>query len=375
MKKALAILLSLVLVLGLVACGGSASSAPAATAAPAAEAAPAETTTESAPAETTEAAPAAEPELTIKFASAGPASMDNPMNAAELYFEQILEERSNGRIEVEMYMAGALGNVRTVMEGIQLGTIEMGEVENGVMATFVPSAAIWDLPFMFDSYEHAYAVMDGELGDTLRQDFFDLGIRHLGYNNGGFRHFFSNKRPADNAENIKGLKIRVMETKIMMDTINNFGASAVPIAFGELYTALQQGVVDGQDMPVDMFISQSYYEVQQYMVPSGHFFMPRQYLINEDFYQSLSEEFQQLISECAMDACLYQRQLMEEYDAMGREMMLEHGMEIVDDFDYDYFTPIGKALWPEYYEMIGNGDAALGEARCAQVREIGDSLK
>lgn len=314
-------------------------------------------------------------DVVIKFASAGPASMENPMNEAELYFKKIVEERSNGRISIEMYMAGALGNARTVMEGIQLGTIEMGEVENGVMATFIPSASLWDMPMLFKSYPHAYAVMDGEIGDELRADFIKLlGVRHLGYNNGGFRHFFSNIRPADNEKNIKGLKIRVMENSIMLDTINAFGASAVPIAFGELYTALQQGVVDGQDMPTDMFVSQSYFEVQKYMVPSGHFFMPRQYLINEDFYQSLKPEDQKLIAECAKDACLYQRKAMEEYDARARQMMLDHGMEIVDDFDHDFFTPIGVAQWPAYYERIGGGDAELGKARLEKVVEMGKNF-
>jgi len=310
------------------------------------------------------------PDLIIKFASAGPADPENPMNAGEIYFKEIVEERSAGKIEVELYMAGALGNVRTVMEGIQLGTIEMGEVENGVMGNFVDSAAIWDLPFMFDSYEHAYAVMDGELGDELREDFLDIGVRHLGYNNGGFRYFFSNKRPPNNKKNMEGLKIRVMETSIMLDTINSFGASAVPIAFGELYTALQQGTVDGQDMPIDMFVAQSYFEVQDYMVWSEHFFMPRQYLINEEFYQSLPTEYQTLISECALDACLEQRRLFEEYCENGVQLMLDNDMEIYYDFDYDYFKPIGLSLWPEYLKKIGGGNATLGEERVKAVRAL-----
>lgn len=317
-----------------------------------------------------------QPELVIKFASAGAAALENSMNEAEMYFKKIVEERSEGKISIELYMGASLGTANTILEGIQLGTIEMGDIETGVTPAFVPSSVVWMMPFLFNNYEHTYAVMDSELGAQLRQDFIDqIGVRNLAYNSGGFRYFCSNKRPVNTKENIQGLKLRVMPNPIMIDSVRAFGASVVTTSFGELYTALQQGVADGQDQSLDLIVSQNYFEVQKYLVMSGHFFQPRQYLINEEFYQSLKPEWQKLITDCAIEACNVQRKLTEEYDQKSLVTLKEKGMVITDDFDYAYFKPLGEALWPQYYEQIGGGDAKLGEERLKKIVEIGEKYK
>src|SRR5665647_604059 len=209
---------------------------------------------------------------TIKLATNSTADMTHPQNLASTYFKKILEERSNGAIKVEVYPNAQLGDARTIVEGVQLGTIEMGDVENGTMSGFVPEAALWDLPYLFSSLDQAHKVLDGEIGQNIQALYLNIGIRNLAYNDGGFRYFTNSVRPVKSVADLAGLKIRVMESNVMIQSINAFGASAVPMAFTELYTALQQGTVDGEENPLDLIYAQNYFEVQKYLSLSEHFY-------------------------------------------------------------------------------------------------------
>jgi len=299
--------------------------------------------------------------IVIKFAHNGNTIPEDPQNVACTAFKKMVEERTNGAIRVDIYPAAQLGDARTIVEGVQMGTIEMADIENGPMGRFVPEAMLWDLPFIFRDIDHAHNVLDGDVGKYVQKKYDDVGIRHLAYNDGGFRYFTNNVRPIRNMDDLQGLKIRVMESKVMIDTINAFGASAVPMAFGELYTALQQGVVDGQENPMNLIYSQRFYEVQKYLSLSGHFYYPRQYITNLNWFNNLSEEHQKVIAEAAKEACDIQREELAKYEIEMKKVLQEKGMEINEVDKTKFIETSQEKIYPAYYETVGGGDADYGK--------------
>jgi len=299
--------------------------------------------------------------IVIKFAHNGNTIPEDPQNLACTAFKKMVEERTNGAIRVDIYPAAQLGDARTIVEGVQMGTIEMADIENGPMGRFVPEAMLWDLPFIFRDIDHAHNVLDGDVGKYVQKKYDDVGIRHLAYNDGGFRYFTNNVRPIRNMDDLQGLKIRVMESKVMIDTINAFGASAVPMAFGELYTALQQGVVDGQENPMNLIYSQRFYEVQKHLSLSGHFYYPRQYITNLNWFNNLSEEHQKVIAEAAKEACDIQREELAKYEIEMKKVLQEKGMEINEVDKTKFIETSQEKIYPAYYETIGGGDSDYGK--------------
>ena len=304
---------------------------------------------------------AAKKPIVVKFAHNGNTIPEDPQNVACYKFKEMVEEKSNGELKVDIYPAAQLGDARTIVEGVQMGSIEMADIENGPMGRFVPEAMLWDLPFIFRDIDHAHKVLDGDVGKYVQKKYIAVGIRHLAFNDGGFRYFTNNVRPINKMADIEGLKIRVMESKVMIDTINAFGSSAVPMAFGELYTALQQGVVDGQENPMNLIYSQKFYEVQKYLSRSGHFYYPRQYIASENWWNTLSDEHKQILAECSVTACNIQREELVAYEVKMMTVLREKGMEINEVDKSDFIKAAQSKIYPSYYEVVGGGDEAYGK--------------
>lgn len=338
MKKFMALLMAMSMTLSLAACGDAKKEEP--------------------QSETT--APTGTAEYTILFASNSAADPENPQNVGCNKFVELVEERSGGRIDVEYHGQGALGGAREIVEGVQMGTIQMGDVENGPMDSFVSAAAVWNLPYLFTSLEEVHAIQASDIGQNIQAGFESVGIKHLAFNDGGFRYFTNNVKPLTCADDFHGLKIRVMESPIYIGMIESMGGAAVPMAFSELYTGLQQGTVDGQENPLDLIYAQSYFEVQDYLSLSEHLYYPRQHIINLDFFNSLPEDLQTIIAECSAEACAYQNEYFVEYTNKMLETLQEKGME-VSEFDKASAQAATSVIWPDYYEMIGSGDVAKGE--------------
>lgn len=300
-------------------------------------------------------------DVTIKFAHNGNTNPEDPQNVGVDAFKEMVEKRSDGAIKVNIFPAGQLGDARTIVEGVQLGSLEMGDVENGPMGRFVPEAMLWDLPFIFRDISHAHAVLDGEIGQQVQEAYLDVGVRHLAYNDGGFRYFTNDERPIRTMADLDGLKVRVMESKVMIDTLNAFGASAVPMSFGELYSALQQGVVDGQENPMNLIHSQRFYEVQKYLSLSGHFYYPRQFIASERWWQGLSKEHQDIIAKAAKEACDIQRAALVNYEQEIRGVLESEGMMINEVDKSDFIKVAKEEIYPMSYAAIGDGDAAKAE--------------
>lgn len=357
MKKTIAILMFLVLVLTVSGCGssGEGSAPPASPGAPASSTAPASS---AAPASSEAPAGAS---IVIKFGHNGSTDPKDPQNVAAYAFEEMMEERSGGDIDVQIYPAAQLGDARTMVEGIQMGTLEMADIENGPMGGFVPQSMVWDLPYLYKDLDHAHRVAQGEVGKQLKELFLEKNIRVLDFNDGGFRYFTNSKRPINSPEDMKGLKIRVMESEVMIASVNAFGATAVPMAFGEVYTALQQGTVDGQENPFNLIYSQKYFEVQKYLSLTEHFYYPRHYLISEIFYKTLPDDHKKLVEACAIEACAIQRQALLDYDEELTDLLTGEGMEI-NEVDKEAFMAVSQAIYPQFYKAVGGGDEETGKA-------------
>jgi len=310
--------------------------------------------------------------VTIKLGHAGSSLPDDPQNVAAYHFQKILQERSKGYYKVEVYPARQLGDTRTMIEGVQMGTIEMADLESGPTSSFVPEEMLWDLPYLFKDIDHAHAVLQGEVGEEIKHKWLEIGIRCLDYNDGGFRYFTNSLRPIVNPEDMKGMKIRVMESPIMIASINGFGAAAVPMAFAEVYSALQQKAIDGQENPFNVIYTQSYYEVQKYLASSEHFFYLRHYFVNENFFQAQPAEMQKLITECAKDACKVQRKSCADAQAQYKKDLVEKYGMIPSEVNKPAFVKLAQEkVWPQFYKQLGNGDAAKGKALIDRVVNAG----
>ena len=203
------------------------------------------------------------------------------------YFKPYVEEKSNGRISVEVYCNSVLGGDRQLYESLQVNTVQASFGPTSVLANFEPNYSIVDAPFLFKDKPTAYAALDGEFGAMLAKNLPGKGMRLLGYGENAFRNISTSVRPVTKLEDMKGLKIRVMEAPVYIDTIKALGGNPTPMAFSELYTALQQGTVDGQDNGVVLTYTSKLYEVLKYYTFTEHCYAANAYVFSEEFLKSL----------------------------------------------------------------------------------------
>jgi len=264
---------------------------------------------------------------TIKLAYVVPETQSTHIAARDV-FKKYVEEKSNGRIKVELYPNGQLGGDRQAIEAVQLGTIQMTIPAAAVLSGFEPKFQVFDLPYLFKSKEVAYKALDGELGQRLNELLLKTGLRNLAYGENGFRHITNNRGPIETPNDLKGLKIRTMENPVHMATFKALGANPTPMSFGELYTALQQGTVDAQENPIPLVYTAKFYEVQDYYTLDGHVYAATVVLINDDFYKSLPEELQKIVKEGAEKFRDEQRKINTQQEEEMLKLLKKEGMKI-----------------------------------------------
>ena len=267
----------------------------------------------------------------IKF---GHASSDKHFGQdSALKFKELVEEKSKGKITVEVYPNGQLGGEREMAEAIQLGNLTMMFLSSSVLVPFAPEMAAWDIPYLFKDSETAHKVLDGEVGQEVLDSLSEKGIKGLVYWENGFRHLTNNKKPVQQASDMKGLKIRTLESPMQIKFWGATGANATPIAFTELYAALQQGTVDAQETPLSLMYAMKFYEVQNHLTLTGHLYSPWPVLINQKFYDSLPEDLQKVVMDSAVEARDYNRQLSVEDEAKSLDLLTAEGMEYLEITD------------------------------------------
>lgn len=279
-------------------------------------------------------------------------------------FAELVNEKTNGGIEVEVFHSSQLGNERDMIEGLQLGTLEMAIVSTAPLSSFLEEFLVFDLPFIFNNEEHARTVLDGDIGTELMSKLDGQKIVGLAYWENGFRHVTNNERRIEKPEDLQGLKIRTMENPIHMATFTQMGADPTPMAFGELFTALQQKTIDGQENPLPIIDSSKYYEVQNYCSLTGHFYAPAPLLISKATFEELTPEEQTAIKEAAAEARDYERQLIDEMNAELIEGLTSKNMEIIE-VDKTLFS---EAVSPVYEQFSDKVPTELVE----EIRAIGN---
>ncbi len=271
-----------------------------------------------------------------------------------LDFKAFVEENTGGNVQVTLHINAALGGDRQATEAMQLGTVECGIIGSSTLATFAPRFNIFDLPFAFKDFETAYKLIDGPLSEKLEPDLKPQGLRIIGWGVNGFRNVSNNKQPIRTPADMSGMKIRCMENPIHIAIFKALGANPTPMSFAELYTALAQKTVDGQDNPVVLTYSSKFYEVQKFYSLTGHIFAVAPLVVSESFFQSLPKEYQEVVLEAGKRYETSERLATEKQDIEMLELLKATGMEVNDltDSERALFVKATEPVYAEFESVI-----------------------
>ena len=262
----------------------------------------------------------------LKIASSAP--LEEPGSQALLTFTKLVNERSQGRIEAKLYANGTLGNNRDVSEGLLIGTIEMQMASSSPLAVFVPSLNIFEMPFLFENNAHMFAVLDSDIGNQYRSDFEAAGFHLLGYFTFGVRHIMTTTKPINAITDLNGLKIRTMESKPHLDSFKAFGASPLPMAYSELYTGLETGIIDGAEAANSNYYSKKFYEVAPYWAQIGWLRLVAPVIMSKVFYDGLPRDLQHIVNQTLGELIFYERELYTDISKNRLEQLKELGVII-----------------------------------------------
>lgn len=252
------------------------------------------------------------------------------MHRALLKFEELVEAGSNGDIDVQIFPSSQMGPDREMIEGVQTGVLEMAIPPSSFFAGWDPAFAVIELPYMYASKEIAFDVLDGDAGEAMLDRVENQGLVGLGWLELGVRNVTNNVRPVSTPEDLDGIKLRTMKVPAHVATFETLGANPTPMNFGEVYSALQQGVIDGQENPLAIITSQRFYEVQKYLSTTGHVFAVYMPVMSQFFFDSLSSEHQQLVKDSMAAARSYQAELIAAEDAAQLEQIRASGVEVLE---------------------------------------------
>ena len=290
-------------------------------------------------------------EFTLKLGHI--ADPQNPYAQGAVKFAELVKDKTGGAVEVQVFPSSQLGNQRDLIEGLTFGTVDMTLTSTAVLGNFLPEAAVFDLPFIFRDIPHAYKALDS-VGMDICKPLEKRGIKVLSMWENGVRHMTNNRNPIRKPEDMKGLKIRVMEQPIYIEMMKILGASPTPMAFGELFTAMQQGVVDGQENPAAHIFTSRFFEVQKYISLTAHTYSAEPLLVAMGVWSKLPENHRKAIQEAADEARDWQRDLCRQLENQYWDKIRESGKsEINDDVDKAAFMEATKPVWAMFEEKLG----------------------
>ncbi len=282
------------------------------------------------------------------------AAATEPYQVGFDHFKKRVEELTKGRVEVQIFPNRTLGNERDMIEGLLLGTVHVTVPSNAVMAGFVPETKVFDLPFLFRDRKHMYAVMDGPVGQELGEKMRAKGFRLLAYYEAGIRHIMTNKKSVTKLDDLKGLKIRTMENPVHLDAFRAMGASPLPMAYGEVYTALQQGVIDGAEAANTNYEAQKFYEVAPNWAMVAWTTLISDMIMGEKFFQTLPADIQKILVQAAQESARIERDAYAKSEDVALAALKAKGVKITSP-DAE---PFRKAAQPVYAKFGGPEDQA-----------------
>jgi len=265
---------------------------------------------------------------TLKFAAQN--QKGHPQVQGMEKFADLVKEKSGGKITIKLFPGGTLGGDVQTLSALQGGTVEMSVMNAGLMSGVSKDFSLVDLPFLFQTPEQADAVMDGPFGTKLAEALPAKGIVSLGYWELGFRNLTNNRHPVTKADDIAGLKIRVLQSPVFIDLFTALGANPVPMPYPELYTALETGTVDGQENPFSNVVSAKMYEVQKHLAVTRHIYNPQIVIISKKAWDKLNEEERKVIQDAATEARDFQRKVSRAQSDEALAELKQHGMQVTE---------------------------------------------
>lgn len=288
-------------------------------------------------------------------------STSSPYHLAAEHFARLVAERTQNRVRVQVFPAGALGNERDMIEGAQIGTIDMVVTSSAAAGPFVPALRVLDVPFLFRDPAHARSVLDGPLGGELLAAMPQRNVIGLAWGDIGFRHMSAN-RPIRTLDDVRGLKLRSQNNPIHLAAYRALGMAPTVIGFNELYAALQTGVVEANEQPVSIHVSSRFFEVQRHLTLTGHLVASALFVASPSSFNRLPAATQEVLRQAARESVPVMRNAADEQDRAGLATLRERGMTIAEEFDRPGFL---RALEPAYAEF----GRELGEANIRRIRD------
>ena len=268
-------------------------------------------------------------------------------------FAREVEKRTDGRYKVQNFYSGALGAERESIEALQLGTLDLTMTSTGPVPNFVPDVAILDIPFLFRDYAQARAVLDGPIGQDMLQKFEPKGIHGLAWGENGFRNMTNSKHPVMVPEDLKGLKMRTMENPVHIQAYRAFGIIPTPMAFTEVFTALQQGTVDGQENPLSVITAAKLDQVQKYLTLTGHVYSPAVILMSKAQWDKLSAADKQSFNDAAKEAVKANRARIDDDEKKAVADLRAKGMQVVENVDKAKFQAQLAPVYADFGKRFG----------------------
>ena len=276
----------------------------------------------------------------------------HPYNVGLEKFAELVSERTNGTIKIDIFPSAQLGDERANIEDLQMGTLDIAVTSTGPLGNFEPSFLILDLPYLFSGYDHAHAVLDGDIGQGLIDKLDALGIVGGAFWENGFREMTNSKHPINTPEDCVGLKLRCMENQAHMAAFSALGMDPTPMAWSEVYAALQQGVIDGQENPIAVIYSQKVYEIQPYLAITNHVYSAAMVLFSKSVMEKLTPEQQQVLLDTAKEVAAYERSLGEDAAADQIAEMEKAGVAVTYP-DVSAFQTALEGVYVDYAKDFG----------------------
>ncbi|MDR1621840.1 MAG: TRAP transporter substrate-binding protein [Synergistaceae bacterium] len=298
----------------------------------------------------------AAPKLSLKLGHAVPE--ENAYHYGALKFKELVEAKTGGEVQIDVFPNNQLGTgERDLLEGLQLGTVDVYVGSTGPMGGFEKRFLLFDFPFLFKDKKHVYSVLDGEIGQHILSLLGGKGMHGLAWMENGFRNLTNAKRSIGGVPDVKGLKIRTMENKVHMAMWRTLGVDPTPMAWSEVFTALQQGTIDGQENPIPVIYTSKLYEVQKHLALTRHVFSPAMIVVAKTVFDSLSQEHKKIFEDAAQEAALYQRQVCDKMENEFVDSLKQNGMEVTTP-DLAPFQEACKSVYEEFRGELGE-DAGL----------------
>ncbi|PIE54409.1 MAG: C4-dicarboxylate ABC transporter substrate-binding protein [Dethiosulfovibrio peptidovorans] len=302
---------------------------------------------------------AADKSFSLKLGHSVP--MTHPYHLGAEKFKEMVEKETNGAVSIRIFPNNQLGSgERDLLEGMQLGTVDLVVSSTGPMSGFEKKFMLFDFPFLFRDKNHAYKTLDGPIGQYVMGLLEKKGIKGLAWYENGFRHLTNSKRAVKTPEDAEGLKLRTMENKVHMAIWKALGADPTPMAWGELFTALQQGVVDGQENPVPVVYTSKLYEVQGHFALTGHVFSPSMLLISKRVWDKMPEEYRDVLLQAAQESAVFERSEITRMEDEQVAKLKELGMTVTYP-DKEPFLKKTKVVYDQFREQLGDDGKLLDQ--------------